>query len=94
MDYKEQLDVDEPAPPKRNCSFSRLFTSCAAGMLVVVIIVSACLNMYTYAMLSPVIVSVDQVINRANVLYNLIYTYGCVTTQFIPSSECTILRGV
>jgi hypothetical protein len=72
----------------------QIISSCAAGLMVLVVIVSACLNMYIYAMLSPVIVSVDQVINRANVLYNLIYTYGCVTTQIIPPGECTVLRGV
>ncbi len=60
---------------------------------LVLVAISSSVNIYTSLALAPVISNIDQFIRQANVLYDLIYTYGCVTTQFIPAGDCNILRA-
>ena len=60
--------------------------------VVLLLCVAAGVNLYLAVRLSPLIHNINSVVDKATVLYDVIYYYGCNLTQFLPANECDILK--
>ena len=60
--------------------------------VVVLLTVSAIVNIYTSVKLEPVVHNIDAVVKKANILYDLVYYFGCNASQVVPVAECALLR--
>ena len=90
MDYN---GIDGASPVFVNV---RSLTKVAAWVVLVafflLVTVSSALNIYTSTAVMSLLSTVNQFVDKANALFEIIYTYGCISTHFISPASCSILQ--
>ncbi len=84
--------MEEFMPTKAPASLYTRALKCVNVLGFIVLVISAVLCMVAFAQLSPVFKDVESIVHKAQVLFDLVYRYGCVEDNILTVSECNILK--
>ena len=80
-------------PPRRRCGASSMFRCCVMVITAMTFLSILLLAEFIRGHVAPMVASVSQVINKADVVFNLLYEYLCLRTQLVSPTDCVILQN-
>lgn len=90
-----EADALEKSPPRKNCCrrYGNLIYQMAALALAIFTLVAILgLAQFLRGHVLPMVTSVTVVINKADVVFNLLYDYLCERTHLVSPADCVILQ--
>jgi hypothetical protein len=87
-------DVGVLVVKRRSCSSgSSVYKGAAMLVAVMTFIAILLLAEFLRGHVMPMVTNVNQVINKADVVFSLLYEYLCQRTQLVSPTDCSILQS-
>lgn len=91
MDSSYTMAVESPRQ-QTGSKFLYWVLQIVKAQVVILLVVAAIVNIYVAIKLAPIVHNIDGVIDKATVLYDLAYYFGCTVYHVVPEAQCAMLK--